>query len=215
MAHGADHGAAAVPLAADAAERQPVPEMVARLARRRSPPLRALAGPPLSAEELERLLTLGLRVPDHGRLEPWRVLVLDGADAAAAGDALDALYARQNPDLPEEKAHMWRDYLCRAPLTLVVVSRPDPASKIPLWHQELGAGALCMNLVTAAAALGLDCHWLLKWPGRDPEALAVLGIGEGERVAGFLHIGRPTVTVADRPRPAIERVVSRWRPVAR
>lgn len=211
MAHGADHGAGAAALAEDAPERRPAPEMLDRLARRKSPPLRSLGGPPLSADELGRLLALGLRVPDHGRLAPWRIIVLDGDARTEAGDALDAAYAAQNPDLPAEKANIWRDYLDRAPLTLVVVSRPDPASKIPVWHQELGAGALAMNLVHAASALGLACQWLLKWPGRDPEALAILGIGEGERVAGFLHIGRPTVAVPDRPRPDAATVVSRWR----
>lgn len=208
------HGAVlALPaLGADAAERRSDPAMVARLSGRRSPPLRSLGEPGPTAAELETLLTLGLRVPDHGRLEPWRILVFEGTARGEAGSRLDAVYGAQNPGLPAAKARMWHDYFCRAPLVLVVVSRPDPTSRIPAFHQELSAGALAMNLEIAALALGFACQWLLKWPGRDPEALRLLGIGAGERVAGFLHVGRPTAVVPDRPRPELSTVVSRWRP---
>ena len=210
--HGHAEPAVGAPLAADAPERRPEPAWRRRLATRRSPPLKTLGGSAPTPEELDDLLTLGLRVPDHGRLAPWRIVVLEGEARAEAGDRLDALYAAQTPGLPEAKRTMWRDYLARAPLVLVVVSRPDPTSKIPLWHQELAAGALAMNLVTAATAMGFAVQWLLKWPGRDPAAAALLGVGAGERVAGFLHIGRPTVAVPDRPRPAIADVVRWWSP---
>jgi nitroreductase len=213
MAHAHDPAPAAAPLADDAEERRPAPEMLARLAGRRSPPLRSLGGPGPTPADLDALLGLGLRVPDHGRLAPWRIVVFEGEARAEAGSRLDAIYARQNPGLPEAKRSMWRDYFCRAPLLLVVASRPDPGSKIPVFHQELSAGALCMNLITAATAMGFSAHWLLKWPGRDAEALAALGIGASERVAGFLHIGRPTERTADRPRPEPAAVVTRWRPL--
>lgn len=212
MAHTHDATLGLPALAEDAAERRADPAMLCRLGARRSAPLRSLGGPGPTAGELEALLRLGLRVPDHGGLEPWRIVVFEGAARGEAGARLDGLYAAQNPGLPAAKATMWRDYLERAPLVLVVVSRPDAGSKIPVFHQELSAGALAMNLEIAALALGFACQWLLKWPGRDLEALKILGVGEGERVAGFLHVGRPTVAVPDRARPDLAAVVSRWRP---
>lgn len=188
------------------------PEMLALLEQRRSLPLRALVAPGPGAEELERMLTIAARVPDHGRLVPWRFVVLEGEARGEAGARLDALYRDQNPDLPTEKGTMWRDYLLRAPVTVVVVSRPDPASKIPVFNQILSAGACCMNLIAAATALGYSAQWLLKWPGRDTAAAAILGVAEGEQVAGFIHIGSPAARVEDRPRPALSQVVTRWQP---
>ncbi|MFG1480216.1 nitroreductase [Xanthobacter sp. V4C-4] len=191
---------------------QPVPEALELLERRRSLPLRSLVGPGPDAATLDRMLAVAARVPDHGRLVPWRFIVLEGAARVVAGDRLDALYARQTLERPAEKAHMWRDYLLRAPVTVVLVSRPDTAAKIPVFNQVLSAGAAGMNLMAAAEALGFSALWLLKWPGRDPEAAALLGVGAGESVAGFFHIGRPAERVADRPRPALDQVVTRFTP---
>lgn len=188
------------------------PEALALLAARRSLPLRSLVDPGPSEAELTTILTLAARVPDHGRLVPWRFILLQGDARAAAGDRLDALYRAQNPDLPPAKGDMWRTYLMRAPVTVVLVSRPDPAAKVPEFNQILSAGAAGMALVTAAAALGYGAQWLLKWPGRDPQAAALLGVGAGERVAGFIHLGRPAERPADRPRPSLEQVVTVWTP---
>lgn len=212
---GRHHGAPAP--AADAPPPPPIPapssaEMLALLERRRSLPLRALVPPGPDDAALERMLAIAARVPDHGRLVPWRFIVLAGEARRAAGERLDALYLAQNPDLAADKRHMWRDYLLRAPVTVVVVSRPDPAAKIPVLNQVLSAGAAAMNLISAATALGFGAQWLLKWPGRDKAAAALLGIGETEQAAGFIHIGSPAETPPDRPRPALAEVVTRWRP---
>lgn len=190
----------------------PLPEMLEALEHRRSLPLRSLVGPGPDGPTLERMLTIAARVPDHGRLAPWRFIVIEGEGRAVLGDRLDALYARRTPELPADKGHMWRDYMMRAPVTVVLVSRPDPAAKIPAFNQLLSAGAAGMNLVLAAQALGFSALWLLKWPGRDAEAAALAGVGEGESVAGFFHIGRPAERVPDRPRPALDVVVSRFVP---
>ena len=190
----------------------PSPETLALLETRRSLPLRALVEPGPDAAELDRMLAIAARVPDHGRLVPWRFIVLEGEARAAAGDRLDALYAAQNPDLAAEKAHMWRDYLLRAPVTVIVVSRTDPAAKIPQFNQVLSAGAAAMNLTVAATAMGFSALWLLKWPGRDPHAASLLGVATTEKVAGFLHIGRPATRAEERPRPRLDEVVTRWRP---
>lgn len=185
-------------------------ETLELLETRRSLPLRALLAPGPTPQELDRMLAIAARVPDHGRLVPWRFIVIEGAAREAAGARLDALYGEQNPGLAPDKARMWRDYLMRAPVTVVVVSRADPASKIPELNQILSAGAAAMNLVVAATAMGFSALWLLKWPGRDPAATALLGVAEGEKVAGFIHIGRPAARVEDRPRPALVDVVTRW-----
>lgn len=179
---------------------------------RRSLPLRALLAPGPTPQELDRMLAIAARVPDHGRLVPWRFIVIEGEAREAAGARLDALYAAQNPGLAPDKARMWRDYLMRAPVTVVVVSRADPAAKIPEFNQILSAGAAAMNLVVAATALGFSALWLLKWPGRDPAAAALIGVGPGEKVAGFIHIGRPATRPEDRPRPPLADVVTRWQP---
>lgn len=206
------HATPDLPVDPDFVPPAPLEAMIERLASRRSPPLRSLGGPAPTPEELDRLLALALRVPDHGRLEPWRIIVVEGEARAALGARLDALYARRNPELPAAKADMWTLYLSRAPVTLVVVSCPDPAAKVPEWNQMLSAGAAGMALTVAASALGFATQWLLKWPGRDPEAAALLGVGAGERVAGFLHLGRPTGVTPDRPRPDPATRVTRWRP---
>lgn len=181
------------------------------MAARRSLPLRSLVAPGPDDGELETILRLATRVPDHGRLVPWRFIVLKGEARGEAGARLDALYAVQNPGLPAAKADMWRTYLLRAPVTVVLVSRPDPAAKVPEFNQVLSAGAAGMALVTAATALGFAAQWLLKWPGRDPEAAGLLGVQPGEKVAGFIHLGSPAERPADRPRPALEDVVTIWR----
>lgn len=177
---------------------------------RRSVPLRTLAGPGPTPEELERLMRLAARTPDHGRLVPWRFILIEGGARAELGELLDALYARQNPEMAAGKGDMWRLYLERAPLTVVLVSRPDPAAKVPEWNQMLSAGAAGMALTLAASAMGFATQWLLKWPGRDPQAAALVGVKAGERVAGFIHIGRPRAAAPDRPRPALADVVTRW-----
>jgi nitroreductase len=208
------HTHAPVPEAGEAAALMIAPseEMLARLETRRSAPLRGLAEPGPDREELTRMLTLAARVPDHGRLTPWRFIVVQGEARRALGERLDALYAVQNPDLPASKRDMWTLYMLRAPLTVILVSRPDRSAKVPEWNQALSAGAAGMAFTAAAAALGFSTQWLLKWPGRDAEAAALLGVTRDERVAGFIHVGRPVRLSEDRPRPALEDVVSYWSP---
>ncbi|WP_428030096.1 nitroreductase family protein [Ancylobacter sp.] len=186
--------------------------MLARLEERRSSPLRCLVEPGPTDTELSRMLSLAARVPDHGRLTPWRFIVVAGDARRELGERLDALYARQNAELPASKGDMWTLYLMRAPVTVVLVSRPDPASKVPEWNQVLSCGAASMGLTVAASAMGFATQWLLKWPGRDPDAAALLGVGATERIAGFIHVGRPAMIVEDRPRPALDEVVRFWSP---
>lgn len=207
------HAAPAPGPTSDAPLMRPADEAVlALMERRRSAPLRGLVEPGPTAEELSRMLRLAARVPDHGRLVPWRFIVIAGDARSELGARLDALYAEQNPDLAPSKADMWTLYLQRAPVTVVLVARPDPSAKVPEWNQVLSAGAAGMALTLAASAMGFVTQWLLKWPGRDPQAAALVGAKPGERIAGFIHIGRPVTIVEDRPRPALDEIVAYWAP---
>lgn len=201
------------PLGADAQPLMvpPCDEMLARLEQRRSAPLRGLAGPGPTPDELTRMMTLATRVPDHGRLVPWRFILVEGDARRELGERLDALYGAQAQDTAPPK-DMWTQYMTRAPLTVILVSKPDMASKVPAWNQVLSAGAAGMALTVAASALGFASQWLLKWPGRDGDATALLGLTPNERVAGFIHIGRPVALNAERPRPAVDKVVTSWEP---
>lgn len=196
----------------------PCEDMLARLEQRRSAPLRGLAGPGPTPDEMTRLMTLATRVPDHGRLVPWRFIVVEGDARRDLGERLDALYGAQAentvPPTAAPPGDMWTQYMTRAPLTVILVSRPDMASKVPAWNQVLSAGAAGMALTVAASALGFTSQWLLKWPGRDAEACALLGLTPAERVAGFIHIGRPVALNAERPRPVLDEVVTSWSPPA-
>ncbi|MET4632647.1 nitroreductase family protein [Kaistia defluvii] len=209
-AHHAAPATAAVPIYDDSFELQFSPNMLAKLETRRSVPMRAFDPMPIPPEHLERILKIAARSPDHGRLAPWRFIVIEGEARQLSGQRFDALYAARNPGLDDSKRDMWTLYMMRAPVTVVVVSRPDPTSRIPEWDQILGSGAVGMNLILAASAHGYATQWLLKWPGRDPEAAAILGVQAGERVAGFIHLGRQTERPADRARPDLNAIVTHW-----
>ncbi len=178
----------------------PVPsaEMEARLAARRSAPAQALAAPGPSAAEIERILTLGARTPDHGKLFPWRFVVLGPARRAALAEALRPLATRQ---ADPGKAAKVLAKLTAPPVSILVVSTPFAGHKVPVWEQQLSAGAVCMNLEHAANALGYSASWITDWYSYDPDGLALLGVGPGEQVAGFIHLGTLAEPPLERPRP--------------
>lgn len=178
----------------------PSPEMQDRLARRRSAPAQALSTPGPSRAEIERILLLGARTPDHGKLFPWRFVVMGPGSRADLARALAPLAARQ-PD--PGKAAKVLSKLTAPPLTVLVLSVPVPGHKVPVWEQQLSAGAVCMNLQHAANALGYAASWITDWYSYDPQALALYGVGVGERVAGFVHIGTLTEPPLERSRPDV------------
>ena len=186
----------------------PSPELQARLAVRRSAPAQALAAPGPSAAEIERLLQLGARSPDHGKLFPWRFVVMGPESRAALAGALTPLADRQ-PD--PGKARKVLAKLTAAPLTILVVSSPVASQKVPVWEQQLSAGAVCMNLEHAANALGYSASWITDWYSYDRQALELLGVIEGEQVAGFIHVGTLAEPPLERPRPDLTQKIA-WRP---
>lgn len=169
-----------------------------------------LAEPGPSDAELGQILTIASRVPDHGKLAPWRFVVFRGDSRRAAGERLAELVASRDPQTPETRLEEERVRLARAPLVVAVVSRAAEHVKIPVWEQQLSAGASAMLLLTAAHAMGFAGNWLTEWVSYDEEASRILGLKDGERLAGLIHIGTPTVPPQDRPRPALPDIVTDW-----
>ena len=169
-----------------------------------------LAGPAPSAAELDTLLTIASRVPDHGKLTPWRFIVFEGDARYAAGAAVAAAFRAKYPDAKPEHVEAEQQRFARAPLVVAVVSRAEPHAKIPEWEQVLSAGAAAMNLVLAAHALGYGANWITEWYAYDRNALAALGLAPHERIAGFIHVGRPPGAPEDRPRPPLSEIATRF-----
>ncbi len=169
-----------------------------------------LRDPGPNADELKTILTIATRVPDHGKLTPWRLIVIEGDDRVRAGEALAAIAARKNPGLDQQSLEIERGRFLPMPLTIGVISAPKPSDKAPELEQLLSAGNVAFNLVHAAHAMGYAASWITRWFSFDAEAAAMLGAQPGERFVGFVHIGAPTMVPEDRPRPDLDAVVSRW-----
>ena len=187
----------------------PVPsaEMQDRLARRRSASAQSLLAPGPSRTEVEHILKLGARTPDHGKLFPWRFVVLGPQTRAGLAESLAPMAAGQSDP---GKAAKVLSKLTAPPLTILVLSVPVAGHKVPEWEQQLSAGAVCMNLEHAANALGYAASWITDWYSYDPEALALFGVGAGEQVAGFIHIGTLAEPSLERPRPDVAALTT-WR----
>jgi nitroreductase len=188
----------------------PTPAAIAMLLRRRSAPPQTMLGPPPTAQEIETLLTLASRVPDHGKLAPWRFVLFEGSARDRAGDIAARLIATDRPEVDETKLAVERGRFSRAPLVVGVVSRAAPHVKIPEWEQILSAGAACMNLVVAANAMGYRAAWLTEWCAYDRRFCEAIGLAAHEKIAGFVHIGRPGATIEDRIRPTLDSIVTRF-----
>lgn len=182
---------------------------LALLGRRRSAAPHLLAGPGPTASELDQILTAASRVPDHGKLAPWRFLVIEGPARERIGGIIADAFRADEPGASEDRLATERDRLARAPLVVGVVSKAQPHPKIPEREQVLSAGAVCMNLIVAANALGYGTAWLTEWYAFDRRVLDSLGLRPHETMAGFIHVGRPTEERPDRPRPALADIVTR------
>jgi nitroreductase len=187
-----------------------MPDALALLTSRRSVKPIEMTGPPPSASEIETILTVAARVPDHGKLTPWRFIVFEGDARTAIGETIAHVFKSDRPDATADQIEFERNRLARAPLVIAVVSRAAPHVKIPEWEQVLSAGAATMNLVTAAHALGYAANWITEWYAYDPRILKAIGLGEHERIAGFVHVGKPERPPEDRPRPALSEIVTRF-----
>jgi nitroreductase len=180
------------------------------LATRRSVGIGFLKDPGPTPAELEQILTIGTRVPDHGKLTPWRLIVIEGDARLRAGEKLAEIAKRNNPALDEASLDNERRQFLPAPVTIGVIFSHKPLSKAPELEQLLSAGAVCFNLMHAAFAAGYAASWVTRWLAFDTAAQQMLGARGGERFVGFVHIGTPTAVIEDRARPALGDVVTRW-----
>jgi nitroreductase len=185
--------------------------MLHHLQTRRSVGQAFLTEPGPDAEQLRTLFTIATRVPDHGKLAPWRLVLFQGAARAAAGERLAAIAKARNPLITEAELDHERRQFLPAPVVVGVISKAAPHPKIPEFEQLLSAGNVAFNLEHAAFALGFAATWTTRWFAYDAEASAMLGARPGERFVGFVHIGTPKAAIEDRPRPALEEVVESWR----
>ncbi|MHA7772311.1 nitroreductase family protein [Roseibium sp. M-1] len=186
------------------------PATLVFLRQRRSHPSVTMTAPGPDEAQIADILTIAARVPDHGKLVPWRFILYRQADGERIGAWLAAHYAQLNGPIEGELLQKELTRFTRAPLVIGVVSKAGEHVKIPVWEQQLSAGAVCMNLVTAAAASGFASQWITEWYSYDAAASRYLGAGEGERFAGFVHIGTPTQPPFERPRPDLSEILSTW-----
>lgn len=178
------------------------------LAVRRSIPAFQMREPGPSRPEIEELLRLASRVPDHGKLAPWRFIVYRGEERVRIGAELLKLRLAVEPNLSAELVEVEKTRFTRAPVVIAVVSKAAPHAKVPEWEQVMSAGALCLNTLMAANAVGYVANWLTEWFAFDERAWPLLGIQPGEKVAGFIHVGSTDFPAVERPRPELSETVT-------
>ena len=182
------------------------PSVLDSLARRRSSPAQGLGLPGPSPEQVETLIRLGARAPDHGKLGPWRFVVMQPAAKARLVERLKTIAATR--DQAEQRVAKLAK-LALPPVTIMVVARPV-RGKIPEWEQVLSVGAVCQNMTVAAAAMGFGSSWITDWYAYDADAAALMGIQAGERIAGFIHVGTVAEPPLERDRPDVAARITYW-----
>lgn len=173
------------------------------LLNRNSAPIQELRDPAPTDAEIETMLTIACRVPDHGRLAPWRFILYRGEARDEIGRRLAALAEAREGPLPEVRRSKELTRFSRAPLVIGVVSSPKEHPKIPQWEMFLSGGAAAMSLVMAANALGYGTNWITNWYSDLEEGRALLGLAPHERVVGFIHVGSYDGPAPERPRPDV------------
>lgn len=169
-----------------------------------------LAEPGPAEDQLAELLTIACRVPDHGKLAPWRFVIFADEAREKVGQRLYEIAKRKWPERTEEQLAVERNQFLPAPLTVGVISTAAPHVKIPEFEQLLAAGNVAFNLCHAANALGFGAHWVTRWFAYDDEAATMLGAREGERFVAFVHIGTPQTRLEDRDRPDPQTLTTYW-----
>lgn len=176
---------------------------------RRSGKPRDLVAPGPDEAQMRQMLEVALRTPDHGKLAPWRFVVVRADQREALAQLLESAYRAEKPDAGRLETEAMRQFAHQAPALVVALSSPVAGSKIPLWEQQLSVGAAIMNLLHGAHALGFAAGWLTGWPSYSAQVRDAFG-GEGETIAGFIFIGTPGKPQEERPRPDYDDAVSIW-----
>ena len=184
---------------------------IALLHTRRSGKPRDMIAPGPDAAQLDQILRAAVRVPDHGKLAPWRFVVVAADQRGALSELLVRAYRAEKPAAGRLEIEAMEQFAHQAPTLIVALSSPVRQSKIPLWEQQLSMGAACMNLLAATHALGFVGSWLTGWPAYSDTVRNAFGTPT-ERIAGFLFIGTPARTLEERARPELAAVVSNWNP---
>ncbi len=179
------------------------------LATRRSGRPREMVAPGPNAAQLETIIDIAARTPDHGKLAPWRFVVVPDERRGALAALITTAYRAERPQAARLEIETLENFARQAPTLVVVLSAPRPQSHIPLWEQELSAGAVCMNLLHAAHALGFVAGWLTGWPAYSDAVRDAFGAAP-ERIAGFMFIGTPATQLEERPRPDLRTIMSVW-----
>ncbi len=187
-----------------------MPDALDLLKTRRSIKPIEMNGPGPTPAEVETLLTIASRVPDHGKLTPWRFIIFEGDARLKAGETIGSVFRANRPDATADQVEHEKRRLARAPLVIAVVSRATQHVKIPEWEQIMSGGAAATSLVLAAHAMGYAASWLTEWYAYDRRVLDTLGLAPNERIVGFVHIGRPVKPTEDRPRPPLSEIVTRF-----
>jgi len=179
------------------------------LSTRRSGKPRDLAAPGPDDAQLRQILEIAARTPDHGKLAPWRFVIVPADKRAALAETITDAYRAERPQAARLEIEALEQFATQAPTLVVVLSSPRPDSHIPLWEQELSAGAACMNLLHAAHALGFAGGWLTGWAAYSDAVREAFG-AEPERVAGYIFLGTPGKQLEERPRPDLQKIISTW-----
>lgn len=180
----------------------------AYLETRRTIPANLMGEPGPDKQTVGKILSLATRVPDHGKLAPWRFIVITAGARQRISTQLADIAVKKEPEMTEERRAQETSRLTRAPVVIAVVSTAGQHPKIPEWEQIMSAGAVCLNLFMAANAYGFAANWLTEWYSYDRQALDILGVDAHERIAGIIHIGKATVPPSERPRPDADALTS-------
>ena len=184
--------------------------LLSLLRSRKSASAKAMTEPGPSAAQIAEILALATRVPDHGKLAPWRFILWEGVARRDFGAVMRKRWQELHPDHSAESLAYAEGLFLRAPAVLAVVSTAAEHPKIPLWEQQLSAGAVCMNILLAATALGFGCQWNSDWVAYDAEIGKAMGLQPPERIAGLIYLGTPAGPLEDRPRPDASALLTRW-----
>ncbi|MDP9086372.1 MAG: nitroreductase [Pseudomonadota bacterium] len=176
---------------------------------RRSGKPREMVAPGPTTEQLDRILTMAARVPDHGKLFPWRFVVVDRMQRQSLADLLARALPAHDPDANSAHYSKTLEFAYQAPNLVVLISSPVAGHKIPLWEQELSAGAIAMNFLLATHAMGFVGGWITGWMTYS-DLVRDAFCGPNERIAGFMFLGSPGRSLEERPRPNMAQIVRRW-----